>query len=71
MFSMISNVFNARNSKETSWKRYCACGKENMNHGDSDKYLKDKIALLNDDKITEINIFICFVFSNPILLPQR
>ena len=37
----------------------------------SENYLKDKIVLWNDDKITEVNIiYLNFVFNNPILLPQ-
>jgi len=43
----LSNILNTWISRETSSNIAL------VNHGNSDKYLKHKIALSNDDKITE------------------
>jgi len=45
---MISNILDTGISKETSSNIVL------VNNGNSEKYLKDEIALSNDDKITEI-----------------
>ena len=53
---MISNVFNTWNSEDTSSNIVLV--NQKVNHGNSEKYSKDKIVLWNDDKITEIILFI-------------
>jgi len=66
------NIFNTWISKETSLNIVIV--NQKMNNGNSEKYLKHKIALANNDKITEIINFLFklnfFVINNPILLPK-
>jgi len=47
---MISNILYTWNSKETLSNNTL------VNHGNSENDLKDKIAVWNDDEISEINI---------------